>query len=421
MTTVNGPHDFSGAFGEVIDDPGDGGNGKGPPPRGLNVWNAGRDFEVPSPRGWLLGNAFCREFLSSLLGHGGVGKTALRILQALALATGRNLTGEHVFERVRVLLISLEDGAKELRRRVLAARRYYDIPLADLDGWLFLAAPGGDAGKLMIAGKHGHAMIGELAAYLEAEIIAHGIGLLMIDPFVKTHSLPENDNTGMDSVAQLLTNLAIRFDIAIDVPHHISKGIAEPGNADRGRGASSVVAAGRLIYTATTMQPDEAANFGISDERRKEYFRVDHAKVNITPGSKPANWFHLIGVALGNPTALYPNGDEVHTVELWSPPDIWAGVNYDVINKILNAIDEGIGDGNFYSSVAAAGADRAAWRVVLRFAPDKTEGQARDIIKAWKRSGVLEEFEYTNPKTRKDVKGLKTNATKRPGTSAPMA
>jgi hypothetical protein len=36
-------------------------------PHGLNVWNAGRDFELPSPRGWLLGNSFCREFLSSLL------------------------------------------------------------------------------------------------------------------------------------------------------------------------------------------------------------------------------------------------------------------------------------------------------------------------------------------------------------------
>jgi hypothetical protein len=96
-------------------------------------------------------------------------------------------------------------------------------------------------------------------------------------------------------------------------------------------------------------------------------------------------------------------------------------VNYDVINKILNTIDAGTGDGNFYSSVAAAAADRAAWRVVLRFAPDKTEGQAREMIRAWRRSGVLEDFEYTNPKTRKDVKGLKTSAAKWRGTSAPMA
>ncbi len=387
-------------------------NGRGAS-RGLNVWNAGHDVELPPPRGWLLGNSFCREFLSSLLGNGGVGKTALRILQALALATGRNLTGEHIFERVRVLLVSLEDGAKELRRRILAARLHYDIPLADLDGWLFLAAPGGDAGKLMIAGKHGHAMVGELAGYLEAEIITHSIGLLMIDPFVKTHGIPENDNTGMDSVAQLLTDLAIRFNIAIDVPHHISKGQAEPGNADRGRGASSVVAAGRLIYTATTMQPEEAANFGIGDELRKDYFRIDSAKVNITRGSKPASWFHLIGIAIGNPSALYPSGDEVHTIEPWKPPDVWKDVSYELINKILNAIAAGLGDGNFYT-VSSKPTERDAWRVVQRFAPDKTEGQCRQVINAWVRNGVLLKFTYDHPQRRKPATGLKVDDAKRP-------
>ena len=69
---------------------------------GLAVWNAGRDVELPPPRGWLLGNSFCRRLLSSLLGTGGVGKSALRVLQALALASNRNLTGEHIFQRTRV-------------------------------------------------------------------------------------------------------------------------------------------------------------------------------------------------------------------------------------------------------------------------------------------------------------------------------
>jgi AAA domain len=341
-------------------------------------------------------------------------------LQALALATGRDLTGEHVFERVRVLVVSLEDGAKELRRRVLAARLHYNIPLADLDGWLFLAAPGGEAGKLMITGKHGHAIVGALAAHLESEIVAHSIGLLMIDPFVKTHGIPENDNTGMDSVAQLLTDLAIRFNIAIDVPHHISKGMAEPGNADRGRGASSVAAAGRLIYTATAMQSGEAANFGISDEQRKEYFRVDSAKVNITRGSKPANWFHLIGVSLGNPTTLYPNGDEVHTVEPWSPPDAWAGLSIATLNTILDAIDAGIRDedgqptGEHFSNAPAA-TDRAVWPIVQRFAPDKTEGQCRTVIHQWLDNGVLVPKDYHSPSARKTRKGLTVDAAKRPG------
>ena len=90
---------------------------KGPPPS-LEEWDAGEDQEPIPPRQWLLGNVICRRFVSSLLADGGTGKTALRVAQALALATGRNLTGENVFQRCRVLLVSLEDDRDELRRRV---------------------------------------------------------------------------------------------------------------------------------------------------------------------------------------------------------------------------------------------------------------------------------------------------------------
>src|SRR6516225_5933737 len=70
-----------------------------PQPEGLGEWNAADDVDLPPPRGWLLGNTFCRTFLSSVIGAGGSGKTALRYAQALSLATGRNLTGEHLFQR----------------------------------------------------------------------------------------------------------------------------------------------------------------------------------------------------------------------------------------------------------------------------------------------------------------------------------
>ena len=44
------------------------------------------DDDPISPRGWLLGNAFCRSYLSSIIADGGAGKTALRIAQCLSLA-----------------------------------------------------------------------------------------------------------------------------------------------------------------------------------------------------------------------------------------------------------------------------------------------------------------------------------------------
>ena len=191
-------------------------------------------YRRPPPRGWLLGNTFCRRFLSSLIGDGGVGKTAVRYAQALALATGRDLTGEHVFQRARVLIISLEDDADELRRRILAARLHFNIPASDLDGWLFLSSPGAAAGKLMTTDQKGRAVLGQLAIHLETGIVANKIDLVRLDPFVKSHSVDENLNSLIDDVAQVLSDLAAKYDIAIDLPHHISKGVADPGNANRG-------------------------------------------------------------------------------------------------------------------------------------------------------------------------------------------
>lgn len=60
---------------------------------GLLEWDAGDDDEPIPPRGWLLGNTFCRKFISSLIASGGTGKTAVRTAQALSMATGRSLTG----------------------------------------------------------------------------------------------------------------------------------------------------------------------------------------------------------------------------------------------------------------------------------------------------------------------------------------
>ncbi len=98
------------------------------------------DDDAIPPREWLLGTTFCRDLLSSLQGAGATGKTALVIAQALAMATAHEITGEHVFQRCRVLMITLEDDRNELRRRVKAARLYHGIDRAELRGWLFLAA-----------------------------------------------------------------------------------------------------------------------------------------------------------------------------------------------------------------------------------------------------------------------------------------
>jgi AAA domain/Primase C terminal 2 (PriCT-2)/Bifunctional DNA primase/polymerase, N-terminal len=388
------------------------------PPRaedrpGLGEWDGGEVDDNVSPREWLLGNVFCRGFVSSIIGDGAVGKTATRHAQLLSLAVGRSLTGEHVFQRCRVLMISLEDDDKELKRRIRAARLYHQIEQDELKGWLFVAAPGRSAGKLLTVDKDGRLVTAGLAEKIEKVIQERRIDIVSLDPFIKSHAVSENDNNAIDAVVEILTQLAAKYDIAVDVPHHISKGQADPGNANRGRGASSMKDAARLVYTLTPMSLEEAKSFGLDEAMRRSLIRMDSGKVNITPPMTEAKWFRLVGVPLGNGTELYPNGDLVQTVEPWTPPDKWAGLTHHLLNQILTDIDAGLQDGNRYTDSPNAGA-RAAWRVVIKHAPNKSEADAKGIIKAWVKSGLLVSEEYTSPTTRQKIKGVRVDDSKRP-------
>ncbi|MCT2557370.1 AAA family ATPase [Tsuneonella sp. YG55] len=392
----------------------------------LEEWNAGGDDWQISPRAWLLGNVFCRGFVSALIADGGVGKTAWSVLQGLSCATGRALSGEHVFERCRVLLLSLEDDREELRRRVRAAMIAHDVKPEEVDGWLFLSAPEGKAGKLVNAALRGNGRVktGAMLDELKAAITGRNIDLLIIDPLVKAHDVEENDNSAMDIVISTASELAISQNIAVCLLHHTSKGAADPGNADRGRGASAVKNGARSVYTLTAMSSGEAELFNITEASRRSFVRLDSGKVNITPSLDRAKWFELVGVNLGNGNPLYPHGDNVQSLRPWSPPDAWGSVGDDTRQRILDEIEAGVpeGEGHLagsrYSNSPRA-TWRAAWPVVSGQVPDLTERQARKIISDWLKTRVLVERDYHDPNDRRSVKGL-FRATKENDDNVPM-
>jgi hypothetical protein len=263
----------------------------------------------------------------------------------------------------------------------------------------------------MISGSR---QIGELERKLRGKIQRLGIDLVLVDPLIKAHALDENSNDNMDYVCELLTKLAIEFDIAVDASQHTRKGALVAGDSDNARGASATRDAGRLGYTLTTMTDDEAETFGIELGQRKLFIRLDSAKVNIQPPAEKATWFKLVGVPLGNANEMYPAGDNVQTVEPWSPPQVWADLSTGTLNVILTAIDAGLPDGQRYSDAGAA-RDRAAWTVVQRHCPNKTEAQCREIIRTWIKNGVLYHEDYDDPVKRDTRKGLRLDTSKRPG------
>ena len=380
----------------------------------LAEWDWGDDNEPIPPRGWLLGNLLCRQFLTSIFADGGVGKTALIIAMALSLATGRNLIGEHVFVRCRVLLFCFEDGVNELRRRLTAAMMHYGITKDEIRGYLFISAINRADAKLATM-RRGELVVGRLGAALEKSIVRRHADAVFLDPFVKTHAVGENDNSSMDFVAEILASIAIKHDCACCTPHHTRKGAPDPGNADAGRGGGALKDAFRLCYTATPATEPDAKALGISADDRVGLIRLDSGKVNLVRNSFVARWFRLVGVRIGNSSETYPHGDEIQAIERWYPPDAFKGVGDDVWNRILDDIAAGIGDGGRYTDHAMAADDRQAFRVVQRHLPDRSVEKAKAIIKGWKQSGLLVLRTYHDDAERKDKQGFVVDDSKRPG------
>jgi AAA domain len=152
------------------------------------VIDVGEDLDPIPPRGWLLGNSFCREFVSSVFAAGSTGKTALRVAQLLSLATGKPLTGEYVFQRCRVMMIGLEDGIDELRRRVRAAMIHYGVKPEDIKGWFHIAQLPPTNSKLIL--EKGNETL--LRGWLEKQIVEKRLDIVCLDPLVKLHDMPEN-------------------------------------------------------------------------------------------------------------------------------------------------------------------------------------------------------------------------------------
>jgi hypothetical protein len=262
-------------------------------------------------------------------------------------------------------------------------------------------------------GQRNAAEPAELHADLRAIIVAINPDLISLDPWIKASGVPENDNNLNDQVCILLANLADEFNMTFDLLSHVRKGSNTPGDAEQDRGAGSKKDAGRLMRTITPMSVDEAAMYDIKPADRRRYVRVDDAKLNITLHGEE-RWFQLVGVNLHNDTTLYPNGDNVQAAETWKPPRAFDDVTTAMACQIIDEIERALPNGQRYSGSAAA-KDRAAWKVVQKHFPTKSEQHCRQVITSWLKNCLVTEKPYHNAARGEDEKGLFANPTKRPG------
>ena len=299
--------------------------------------------QIP-PRQWLYGKHLIRGFLSLTVAPGGLGKSSMVQVDALAMATGRDLIGSKPPHPLRVWVWNGEDPEDENRRRITAICMHYGLTADDIGDRLHV-----DSGrvlpiKLATMDKNGPKIARPVSDQLKRAIIANKIDALIIDPFVTTHEVSENDNTAMNAVAAEWRRIADETGCAIDLVHHVSKAASVSGASDDigiygARGAGALIDAVRAARYLVRMTDHEANRFGIDGVDQRVTFRVcTDGKANLAP-PEAATWRRMVSVSLGNGSSYWPEGDRVGVCTAWTPPDPMEGISVRDLQKVQRAIE----------------------------------------------------------------------------------
>jgi hypothetical protein len=269
------------------------------------------------PREWIYKPYYIRKFAGSTVATGGAGKSSLLLVEAVAMASGKDLLGIQPEPDLRVWYWNGEDPQDELQRRVQAIFKHYDIKAADIEGRLFLDSGRDlpiriaelDNGKTKIAIPIVNQMIEAIRDYK--------IDCLGINPWVSSHGVPENDNNAIDQVAKKWADIANKTNSHIHISHHTRKTNGMGAMAEDSRGASSLNNAMRTRRVINTMSSTEADKAGILGNARLSYFKADTAGSSMTKPAEALEWYRFASVELGNGNGFEIGGDEVGVVVKW--------------------------------------------------------------------------------------------------------
>lgn len=347
------------------------------------VW---RDPAAMPRRDWVYGYQLLRGSVSVVVAPGATGKTALMVGTSLALATGRSFLGHEVCGGPkRVWLWNLEDSGEEMARSIQAAAMHWDIAAEDVGDRLYVDS-GLDGAELKIAHatRDGCTINGPVVEALVAEMERRRMDVLIVDPFVSSHTVSENDNGAIDAVAKEWARVAVRARCSIVLVHHARKMAGGEVSAESARGAVALIAAARSVLVLNRMSGEEADGFGVDGEERRRFFRTYDDKNNRAPPADKSDWYRMASVSLGNG----PNGgDNMPVVVPWTPPETFEGISV----HDLKAVQDRVASGEWRSSDQTAEWVGYAIADVLKLDIGKTVDKRRikTMLTTWIRNGAL--------------------------------
>ena len=344
--------------------------------------------EIPR-RMWLYGKHLLRRFVSVDVAAGGTGKSSVKIGEALAMVTNRNLYGFEVQDGpLTVWLYNLEDPAEEIERRIHATAKWFHIKPEDIGARLYVDSGRDQRCVIATETEYGARIAQPVYDAIKQQIEERGIDVLTIDPFVSSHEVPENDNPAIDRVAKAWGRLADECNCSINLVHHVRKGNGAEANADSARGAKALVDAARSVQVFNRMSPDEAALAGVPEDQRGFYFRVQNDKANLAPPEKAA-WYRMNNVSLDN-------GDQVGVACPWKWPELFEGIS----TAHLIAAQKAVELGEWRADPRSPQWVGIAIARVLDVDPETARKRISKVLSEWVANGAFEIVEKEDEQRR---------------------
>lgn len=265
-------------------------------------------------REFLCGPAFQRKHMTLTVAPAGVGKTSLTIAEAVHIAAGKEFFAP-IARPTKVWLFNGEEARDELERRIAGTIEAHHLDAELVAQNLFFNSGRVEPIILAETGSYGMEVYNERADHLIAVIRERGIKVLIVDPFVSTHAVQENNNAAIDKVSKLWAAIAERGDCAVHLVHHARKMGRSEMTAESVRGASSLVASARYVRALTKIPGAEAKKLGW--QGAGDLIRIDVAKENNS-STMSRQFFSLRSVNLGNGDGIAA-GDDVGVVCPFAP------------------------------------------------------------------------------------------------------
>jgi uncharacterized protein YjiS (DUF1127 family) len=286
-----------------------------------------------------------------------------------------------------------------MERRIMAACIHYKLKPADLEGHLYLDS--GREQELCVAIEDKKAGVRIQQPIVEAvveQIERNGIDVMIVDPFVSTHGVNENDNGAIDKVAKLWAQIADYTNCSIDIVHHLRKVADREATVEDARGAVSLIGAARSVRVLNRMSEEQAGEAGIDKADRFGYFYTTYGKSNLTPLSHKAEWRHLVSTPLGNGTGLAQPQDFAPVVTEWQWPsaeEVAGDLTEDQRASILAAVSASDYKKSPKAKNWVGGA--VAYAVGLDLDDNTQRKRAASLVTALMREGALVEREERDP------------------------